>query len=252
MPALLAPPIRVRPAPPIDPPYDDELGPAAVDPLALAQPPLPLDWSTARRGADVPWLGAPRLRPDPRVRPADQPARPDATRSGQGTGAPSPTGSSAPGSPHASGSLHALGSPGGPARRPSPAQGATMHFLSLCLEVLNGYRPATHLRPLTAPTEFAGVAEQLVVARARAVPPVGPALSGRPAQPWRTVRPVAAQPGRAGRVPRVRLRKLRVCEPRPGVAEAAAVLGMDTRAFALALRLERRPSGWLCTLAQVV
>src|SRR5690606_15243166 len=151
-----------------------ELGPAAVDPLALAQPPLPLDWSTARRGADVPWLGAPRLRPDPRGRPADEPARPDATRSGQRTGAPSPPGSRAPGSPHASGSLHGLSSPGGPARRPSPAQGATMRFLSLCLEVRNAYRPATPPRTRTAPTEFAGVAAPLVVARARAVPPVGP------------------------------------------------------------------------------
>jgi len=102
-----------------------------------------------------------------------------------------------------------------------------MHFLSLCLEVLNGFRPPWHLRPLTAPAEFTGVAEQLTKALRR-VPPAG-----------------------AGRG-RVRLRELRVCEPQPDIAEAAAVLGHDDRAWAMALRLERRPAGWLCTLAEVI
>jgi hypothetical protein len=101
-----------------------------------------------------------------------------------------------------------------------------MHFLSLCLEVLNGFRPVTHLRPLTAPTEFSAVTEQ-----------VGRALDRIP---------------RGSGRPRVRLRELRVCEPLPGIAELAAVLGHGDRAWAMALRLERRPTGWLCTFAQVV
>jgi len=211
MPALLAPAIRVRPAPAIDPPYDDEVGRAPTDLLALAQPPLPLDWTGPR-----PVAGASRPGPAPhsgaRVLPATGAAR----------------------------------------RRPSPAQGAAMHFLSLCLEVLNGYRPATHLRPLVVPTEFAAVAEQITRARARATLPAGPARHVRPDQARRLIRPATTRPGRNGQPPRIRLRRLRVCEPRPGVAEAAAVLGMESRAFALALRLERRPSGWQCTLAQVI
>lgn len=210
MPALLAPAIHVRPAPAIDPPYDDEVGRAPTDLLTLAQPPLPLDWTGPR-----PVTGGSRPGPVPRSGARVLPA-------------------------------------GTPARRPSPAQGATMHFLSLCLEVLNGYRPATHLRPLTAPTEFAAVAEQIARARARATPAAGPGRHVRPDQARRLIRPVATRPVRNGPPPRIRLRRLRVCEPRPGVAEAAAVLGVESHAFALALRLERRPSGWLCTFAQVI
>jgi hypothetical protein len=234
MPALLAPAIRVRPAPAIDPPYDDEVGRAATDFLALAQPPLPLDWTGplavagGSRPGPVPHSGA-------RVLPTGAPVQ----RAGEAEASPRATAG-----PLAARSL--------PPRRPSPAQGATMHFLSLCLEVLNGYRPATHLRPLTAPTEFAAVAEQMARARTRATSPTGPARHARPDRAHRPIRTVATRPVRNGPPARIRLRRLRVCEPRPGVAEAAAVLGMESHAFALALRLERRPSGWLCTLAQVV
>lgn len=173
MPVVLMPrPITVRPAPPLEPPYDDEIPPGGRLDLTL-QPMLPLDWSTSRLAR----IAVPPADPAPaRVRPA-----------------------------------------------PTAARGAAMHFLSRCLEVLNGFRPVWHLRPLTAPARFTGIADQLTAALER-VPPGT----------------------------RVRLLGLRVCEPRPDVAEAAAVLGDDDRSWAMAVRLERRPAGWLCTLVQVV
>jgi hypothetical protein len=201
MPTLLAPPIHVRPAPSLDPPYDDELGPASVVPAPglVAQPPLPLDWSG-------------RHRPTPAAAGATETTAPPRTMR----------------------------------RPPSPARGATMHFLSLCLEVLNGYRPVAHLRRLTTPAEFNNVAEQMARARARMNAPERQ-VGSCSAPPRSVVRPL-----RGGPPARIRLRKLLLCEPRPGLAEAAAVLGHDDRSFALALRLERRPTGWLCTLAQVI
>jgi hypothetical protein len=50
----------------------------------------------------------------------------------------------------------------------------------------------------------------------------------------------------------VALRRLRVCEPRRGVAEAAAVLHANGRAWALAVRLEQRRGRWLCTAVRTV
>lgn len=231
MAALLTPPIHVRPAPSLDPPYDDEIVTADVPavPTALAQPPLPLDWSSP---------------------PHHPPAQ--AARTGSSSG-PSPArpASAVPGL-----ALPTDATPLSAGRRPrSPARGATMHFLSLCLEVLNGFRPAAHLRPLTAPAEFAGVAAQLARAPQPSATPTRHGPSARregsagarplPARP-------AGRPGKSGPGTRIRLRELRICEPRAGVVEAAAVLGTPDRAFALALRLERRPAGWLCVLAQVV
>jgi Family of unknown function (DUF6459) len=62
----------------------------------------------------------------------------------------------------------------------------------------------------------------------------------------RTARgPRSAKPGgRAGPVAR---RRVHVCEPRPGAAEAMAVLSQESRTWAVAFRLERRGTVWLCT-----
>jgi hypothetical protein len=57
--------------------------------------------------------------------------------------------------------------------------------------------------------------------------------------------------GRSG-VERIRLRHMRVAEPRDGAVEAVAVLGRAGRTWALALRLECRDGAWLCTHAEVV
>lgn len=216
MPVVLAPPIQVRPVPALDPPYDDE--DARPPYLRLAgiagQATLPLDWTprpgrlsaAGGRGQAAGERGQAAGGPGQAVGERGQAASPTAHAAKQvGPAQPSPR----------SDGVHR-----------SPARGAAMHFLSLCLEVLNGFRPPPHLRPLTAPSEFPALAQQ--VSRALDRIPRGP------------------------RRPRVRLRELRVCEPRPGVAEAAAVLGHGDRVWAMAVRLERRPAGWLCTFAQVI
>ncbi|HZN71699.1 MAG TPA: Rv3235 family protein [Micromonosporaceae bacterium] len=105
----------------------------------------------------------------------------------------------------------------------SEARRAAHRFLAISLEVLDGYRPPGHLRPLTSPLEFTRVADEIARAARRGSPP-----------------------------PRVRLRELRVCEPRPGIAEIAAVVGRGSRRWAMAVRLERRQSRWLCTTAVVI
>jgi hypothetical protein len=48
------------------------------------------------------------------------------------------------------------------------------------------------------------------------------------------------------------LTRLRVSEPRDGIAEVVAVLSRGGTSLAVALRLERRVDAWTCTLVQVV
>ncbi|TBL27799.1 hypothetical protein EYA84_28105, partial [Verrucosispora sp. SN26_14.1] len=53
--------------------------------------------------------------------------------------------------------------------------------------------------------------------------------------------------------PGLRLRRLRVCEPRPAAIEVAVVLtGAAGRTWAMALRLEHRRGTWLCTDLRVL
>jgi hypothetical protein len=112
--------------------------------------------------------------------------------------------------------------------------------------VLEGYRPATHLRRLTLAAAFESVLDQLSRPAAR----TGHPSSGGPAPQATGGRPTA---GRADRgADRLRLRRLWVGEPSDGVVEAAAVVGRADRAWALALRLERRGDQWLCIDLQVV
>ena len=122
------------------------------------------------------------------------------------------------------------GSPSGPPRAPaaSPpparphtprpivagasadARLAVKHFLHLCVEVLNGYRPPAHLRRVSRPCEAAGVVAQGVAGAQRV------AALRRATQP----------PGRraARRPPPVAVVRLLLCEPRPGAVEAAVAL----------------------------
>jgi Family of unknown function (DUF6459) len=51
--------------------------------------------------------------------------------------------------------------------------------------------------------------------------------------------------------PRPRVASLRLCEPRAGVAEVAAVIDTGTRCRAMALRLESQQSKWRCTVVRV-
>jgi hypothetical protein len=138
----------------------------------------------------------------------------------------------------------ALWTPPHPGASPATAAAATQ-FVNTCLEILNGYRPVTHFRVLAHPLE----APVVLTAMTQAV---------------RRLRQA---------VPRDSLLKrriMRTCEPRPGVAEIAVVIGAhapppSTRAtapairsaraapqvWALACRLEQRHGRWLCAAAQL-
>ncbi|MEV4465060.1 Rv3235 family protein [Micromonospora echinofusca] len=107
---------------------------------------------------------------------------------------------------------------------------AAHRFVNTCLEVINGYRPPGQLRPLLDPSRAAGLLPELARATARCGP----------------VRRRSTRPA-------VRLRRLRVCEPRAAAVEVAAVLaGAGGRTWAMALRLEHRRGSWLCTALQVL
>ncbi|GIF48848.1 hypothetical protein DFJ67_0982 [Asanoa ferruginea] len=113
------------------------------------------------------------------------------------------------------------------------AQSAARRFTRACLEILNGYRPAAHVRSLAQPSTAHTLIDQLVDALRRMPGP--PAASRRAAQPEL-----------------VKLRRLRVSEPMPGVVEAAAALGTDSRTWAMAFRLEHKSTAWLGTVLQVI
>ena len=109
---------------------------------------------------------------------------------------------------------------------------AAQRFVGVCIEVLNGHRAASHLRAVTAPADFKPVIDQLI---------------------GRTNRTYLGRPGPTVTGPqRVRLVGMRMCEPRDGVVEVAAVLGYGTQTWAMAVRMERPTDTWLCKLIQVV
>lgn len=104
-------------------------------------------------------------------------------------------------------------------------------FLTACLEVINGYRPASHLRCLVEPDQMdlllAGLAQ-------RAPRHAGPGMP----------RPRDGQ--------RIRLRRARVCQVSAAATETAAVFGYADSCWAVAIRLERLDGHWRCTLAQPI
>ncbi|MET7417563.1 Rv3235 family protein [Dactylosporangium sp. NPDC005555] len=135
--------------------------------------------------------------------------------------------------------------PARPARTPPPAAAPTLpppaaaaqRFVGMCVEILNGYRPAAHLRQMTHPKHCGAVTDQLI---------------------RRTVR-VRMPPSHAARQGNlVRVRRMLVTEPLPGIAELVAILEQGPAVWAMAVRLERsarRTPGqptWQCTLVQVV
>jgi hypothetical protein len=154
-----------------------------------------------------------------------------------------------PGTPSPAAARPASGGPAStgpasvPARQsaPAPAQpppnAAAQRFVGMCVEILNGYRPASHLRQITHPKSCAAVTDQLT---------------------RRTVR-IRMPPSHAARQGHlVRVRRLLVSEPLPGIAELVAILEQGTAVWAMAVRLERAPHRttgrptWLCTLVHVV
>ncbi|MFC0508176.1 Rv3235 family protein [Micromonospora costi] len=122
------PPIRLRPAPPLDPPYADEGA----------------DWPPPTHGQlALDLFGS--SRPDA-GRPPDRRAglRPAPTRPGRDRGAPLPAAALVTATPEAVRAAH--------------------RFVGTCVEVLNGYRPPGQLRPLLDP----GRAHELLPELARA------------------------------------------------------------------------------------
>jgi hypothetical protein len=172
-------------------------------------------------------------------------------------------------------------------RQVSTAAATAQRYVRICLEVLNGFRSAAHLRTLTGPVEFGAVVNQLSRRRngcghfpqAAAASPAA-MRSTRPSggqsaerrlvhsgtAAFATTRDVAAnvatfsrwQPSQTARrnapgaAQPYRLVRLRVTEPRDGVAEVAVVLSFAGTSLAVALRLERRADQWICAVAQVI
>lgn len=115
---------------------------------------------------------------------------------------------------------------------------AVRRFVSTCVEVLNGYRPAAHLRRLSQPREAATVVAQGLVGAHRVTEARQERAAGRPPRPRRPV-PAAVV-------------RLQLCEPREGAVEAAAVLVIGDKTHAMALRLELRNETWLATALRVI
>lgn len=108
-------------------------------------------------------------------------------------------------------------------------QTAARRFLMLCLEVCQGFRPSAQLARICRPAEAVQITEEI----------------SRLAKRVTDLRPRNAVRGAA-----VKPRRLRVCEPRPGIGEAAVVLNAHGTVIAFAFRIERQPDGaWLATAA---
>lgn len=118
------------------------------------------------------------------------------------------------------------------------AKAAVRRFVGTCVEVLNGYRPAAHLRRLAQPREAATVVAQ-GLAGARRVTEA------------RQARAVGRAPRHRRPVPAAVVR-LRLCEPREGAVEAAAILVIGDRTHAMALRLERHDEAWQATALRLI
>ncbi|WP_189192761.1 Rv3235 family protein [Micromonospora fulviviridis] len=226
------PPVRLRPAPPLDPPctdrdpawgnaWDDGWGDAWGNADQLA-----LDLFDPRRDTDR-----------PAGRAADSPTRRAGRVGERAAGRPSgPAGDRSAGRaaevrPVPAGPGHSAGPPPAALVTATPEAARAAHrFVRTFLEIVNGYRPPGQLRPLCLPEAAARVSAELTRAARR----VGPVRR-------RTARPV------------LQLRRLRVSEPRAGAVEAAAVLaGAGGVSWAIALRLEHRRGTWLCTVLDVL
>ncbi|MEV6515407.1 Rv3235 family protein [Micromonospora chalcea] len=234
------PPVRLRPAPPLDPPCTDEdpvwspLGQLALD---LADPrrrdPAGAAARPAGRAPDPPpawprWSSSldrpPTLAPPPGGLAAPPPA---ADTSGPVRTTPGPTGTA----PGCGSPTFDTGTPTSALASATPEGARAAHrFVRTFLEIVNGFRPPGQLRPLCLPETVAPVTAELTRA-ARRVTPVR----------RRTARPALL------------LRRLRVCEPRAGAVEATAVfIGAAGTSWAVALRLERRRGTWLCLVLDVL
>ena len=118
------------------------------------------------------------------------------------------------------------------------AKVAVRRFVSTCVEVLNGYRPAAHLRRLSQPKEAATVVAQGLAGAHRVAEARQALTAGRAPRPRR---PAPAAVVRA-----------RLCAPREGAVEAAVVLMIGDRTWAMALRLELHDESWQATTLRLL
>ncbi|MCZ7420770.1 MULTISPECIES: Rv3235 family protein [unclassified Micromonospora] len=215
------PPVRLRPAPVFEPPSVDE------DTAGWPRPAdgqLALDLFAA--GRQWPRGRGPERQQSPQgvARSGSRPVSP---------GVPWPAEAGRPAGPGAAWSGREPARQLPPEALTTATPGATRvahRFVATCLEVFNGFRPPVQLRRQLDPARVAVLLPELARATARGAP----------------ARRRSARPG-------VRLRRLRVCEPRPTAIEAAAVLtGAGGRSWAMALRLEQRCGNWFCTDLRVL
>lgn len=204
--------VRLRPAPTYEPPYDDERPPDAWE--AWIQPHLDLDLAGT--------LGSPQPAPAAGRASTSHDARPAAPDPATGHGARPP----APGPP--------TGTTNGTTGAGPPDRLIAVRFVNACLEILNGLRPAGHLRSLTPPGDADAVVSTMNRASRRLRRAID--IAGTPTSPDRLLK----------------LHRLRVFGPRPGAIEIAAVVGTADRCWAAAFRLEQRQGRWLCTTADVL
>jgi hypothetical protein len=207
--------IRLRRVPRCEPPYDDELD--WRDAVIPGQ--LTLDWSP------------------PAGPPDGIAADGSAATTGPGlfrvTGAASAIGTLDAVSTRARALTHGRPVVAGAS---TDARAAVHRFVRHCVEVLNGYRPAAHLRQLAVPAEAAtivaqGTAGARRVAGLRKTAP-GRRLSRRPS-------PVAVI-------------SLHLCQPSLAAVEAAVALVTGQRTWALALRMELHQETWSATALRLI
>ena len=108
---------------------------------------------------------------------------------------------------------------------PTAWAGRITHAL---LEVMTGARPAPQVVRWTTPEVYAVVARRNALAARRAAAGTGPRRRSR-----------------------LQVRRIRVCEPADGVAEAAVVVHHGDRVRAVAVRLEGQDGKWRVTALQV-
>src|SRR3954470_228248 len=200
------PVIRMRRAPQCDPPFDDELSAEVWAPVGQLRLPWP---DSSRPEPSRPEPGHPGFAGARPTRSAKPNATPAFVSLRESVSAQSPASAAPSRTPLAAEPAGAL--PGGA----GDARLAVRRFVGVCVEVLNGYRPAAHLRRLARPIEAASVVAQ--------------GLSGarRVAELRRSACVSHRRPVRPGPVA---VLGIHLCEPHPGAVEAGGLLGGGGRA----------------------
>ncbi len=269
------PPVRVRRAPRLEPPFDDENDPTwppamSARPVAagagavavLAQPgrgprtQRPVTPRSPRGPAEMAGaalLGAVDDGPTRRETPHPGTAHAGTAQPGTAHAGTAHPGTAHPGTAHA-GTAHAGTAQPGTAQPGTGRHGAGGRH--------GGPGPGFGRRQPSpgamAAQRFVGVCVEILnghraVSHLRAVTAPTDLKQVTDQLVGRTNRMYLGRPGRTATTPpRVRLLGMRTCEPRDGVIEVAAVLGYGVQIWAMAVRMERPADVWLCKLVQVV